>query len=94
VRWEPWEVSVCPSRSRASTTRPPPQRRVFEHVERLLDGHDAGLVATIALTILTHAIIDMSPDRNLTEIDSAIDGVAVSLKTGVRSQMQWDAKEG
>jgi len=67
---------------------PPPQRRVFEHVERLLDGHDAGLVATIALTILTHAIIDMSKSRNLAEIDATIDGVAASLKDGARALIE------
>jgi len=73
---------------------PAPQRRLLEHVERILHGHDAGLVATIALTILTRAIIALVPSRDLAEIDAAIDEFAVSLKAEARVQMERDSKKG
>jgi len=75
---------------RAIEDVPAPQRRLLEHVERILDGHDAGLVATIALSILTRALIDMSQDRKLGDIDAVIDDMAGSLKSGCRAQMERD----
>lgn len=73
---------------------PVPHRRLFEHVERLLDGHEIGLVTTVALTILTRAIITIVQSRDLTTIDALIDDIAVSLKAGCRAQMERDRKEG
>lgn len=73
---------------------PAPHRRLFEHVERLLDGHEIGLVATVALTILTRSIITMVQSHDLADIDATIDDMAESLKRGCRAQMQGDRKEG
>ena len=77
---------------------PPPMRNcawgMTGAIARIPEGHGAGLVATIALTILTRAIIALVQSQELTEIDTAINDIAVSLKTGTRLRWSGTGRKG
>ena len=73
---------------------PAHKRRVLEHVERLLEGHDLALVATIVVTILTRIVLRLSRSDDPTDIDAVVDDLTVSLKAACRAQLERDRRDG
>jgi hypothetical protein len=43
----------------------PSRRRVLEHVNRLLEGHDVSLVGTVAANIMLSVVLSEVPDGDL-----------------------------
>jgi len=73
---------------------PPEERRVLEHIERILQGHSVNLAGTIAANVLMNIIFATNPNRDIREIDDFIDSLAKALKTGCREQLDRDKREG
>jgi len=72
---------------------PPRFRRLYEHVDRLLDGHEIALVANVTSNIMANVIMSLCPSRDLAEIDRTIDELADALKAGCRAQLERDRRE-
>jgi hypothetical protein len=64
---------------------PPTHRRILEHVERILAGHDNSLVGSIAANIMINVIL--ADGQDVAEMDKFIDGLAAALREGVRAQL-------
>jgi len=71
---------------------PPPYRRLYEHIDRMLDGHDIGLVLTVVVNILAKIILFYLRD-DLDAIDPMIDDIAKAMKAGCRNEVNRDRSE-
>jgi hypothetical protein len=72
----------------------PAPRRVLEHVNRLLEGHDVSLVGTVAANVMLGVVMSEVPDGDLDKIDAFIDELADALRTGARNQLARDREAG
>lgn len=73
---------------------PPGMRRLFEHVDRILDGNDLRWVAIVVANLMLKVILALEPNHDQAALDSAIDDLATSLKEASRSHLDRVRKEG
>jgi hypothetical protein len=68
----------------------PHKRRVLEHVQRLVEGHDISLVGTIAANLMLDVIMFEVPEHDVEAADAFVDQLAAALKRSYRDCLARD----
>jgi len=93
MRWFAKGTTIMPYPNKRIEDAPPPFRRLHEHIDRLLHGHDLELVATVTANVMASVILALCPNRDVAEIDRTIDELAAALKAGCRARLERDRRE-
>jgi len=91
--WRPLRVGRLAFPNKRIEDAPAPLRRLDERIDRLLDGHDLDLVATVTANVMSKVVLCLCPSRDLAEIDRTIAELVDALKAGCRAQLERDRRE-